>query len=191
MKLFRFAFSSIVVCFFLSSIGSNAQTSVYASVDATRYGFASGNTGTFSYSPGSGTFSYYKIGVGFEGGATYLFPSRSRLKAGIDLRGMDSPGASGGAGGFGSLRIAFLPNRKPLSPYFQIGGGVLSTTVVNTVPGVPRTRISSGALDLDFGLNIRVNSRFSVRAIEIGGYAGSNLALGSYGAGVIYALPHH
>jgi hypothetical protein len=191
MKLSRLVLLAFLALSPLFAATAKAQTSVYASLDATQYGFSSGNTGTFSYSPGSGTYSYYKAGVGFEGSATYLFPSRSRLKAGIDLRGMDSPGTRGGAGGFGALRIAFVPNRNPVSPYFQIGGGVLSTTVVSSSPGFPRVRINGGALDLNFGLNIRVNSNFAVRALEIGGLAGSNVAFSSIGAGVIYMLPHH
>jgi hypothetical protein len=186
MNFFRCALVSLCVIFLFSAISSQAQTSVYVSVDATQYGFASSNSGTGTYSPGSNTFSYNKVGVGFEGGATYLFPSRSRLKAGIDLRGTGSPGSRGGAGGFASLRIAFVPNRNSLSPYFQIGGGVLSTEVNGG-----HTHVNSGAIDFDFGLNVRVNPSFSIRALEIGGNAGSNVTLGSYGVGVIYMLPHH
>jgi hypothetical protein len=186
----RFALVSLSACAFFLSFSAKAQTSIYGGVDATQYAYSSGNSGTGSYDPGTGKYTADKVGVGFDGGATYLFPSRSRLKAGIDGRGTYSPGARGGAAGFGALRIAFVPQRNPWSPYFQIGGGVLSTTVVsNTIPN-PRIRINSGAAVFDFGVDIRVNSRFAVRAIELDGMAGSNVLLSSFGAGVVYTLHH-
>jgi hypothetical protein len=167
--------SSFAILFALLVFQSvHAQMSVYGGIDLTNYGFASGNTGTFSYSPGSGKFSYYSDGVGFDAGATHLFSSRSRLKAGVDLRAMYSPGSRGGAGGFGSLRVAFVPNRNPLSPYFQLGGGILTTTYPSGGSG-QRNRATDGAVDFAFGENVHTRSRLSIRAIELGGYAGSNV----------------
>jgi hypothetical protein len=184
----RCVLSLLAAIFTAFSCSGRAQTSVYAAVDATQYAYSSGNSGTGSYEPGTGKYTADKVGVGFDGGATYLFPSQSRLKAGIDGRGMYSPGVRGGAGGFGAFRVVFLPRRNPWSPYFQIGGGVLSTTVLSGAIGRPRIRVSGGTANFDFGVNVRVNSRIAVRAIEFDGIAGSNVLLSSIGAGVIYTL---
>jgi hypothetical protein len=187
----RLSCASLSLAFFFAfSFSAKGQTSIYGGVDATQYAYSSGNSGTGSYEPGTGKYTADKVGVGFEGGATYLFPSQSRLKAGIDGRGIYSPGTRGGAGGFASFRVAFVPHQNPLSPYFQIGGGVLSTTVLSNTPPFPRVRISGGAVNFDLGLTVRVNPRIAVRAIELDGIAGSNVLLSSFGAGVIYNLSH-
>jgi hypothetical protein len=169
----------------LSSLAASAQTSVYASAELTQYGYSSPVSGNFTYAPGTGHYSNYSDGGGVSGGGVYLFPSSSRLKAGIDLRGMYSPGSRGGAGSFGSLRIAFVPRQNPLLPYFQIGGGFLTTTYASAAssPMSGRGRVTSGAADFDFGLDVRANSRLAIKAI-----AGSNVSHASLGVGVSYRL---
>jgi hypothetical protein len=191
---------SVLLCAFLVAATSrlHAQTIVYANADITQYGFSSSASGNGSYQPGTNNYSYYKVGGGLSGGAIQYFPSSSRLKAGVDLRGVYSPGKRGGAGGFAALRIAFIPHRNVFSPYFEIGGGVLSTTVYNVTSVTSGSsnvsiteqseRIHSGAADFDLGLNIRVAPRFAIRALEISGYAGSNVALSTVGFGVAYQL---
>lgn len=174
----------------MSLLAAAAQTSVYASVELTQYGYSSPVEGNFTYAPGTGHYSNYSDGGGVSGGVVYLFPSASRLKAGIDLRGMYSPGSHGGAGSFGSLRIAFVPRQNPLLPYFQIGGGLLTTTYTSAAsnPLSGRGRVTSGAADFDFGLEVRANSRFTIKAIEMGGFAGSNVSHASLGMGVSCGL---
>jgi hypothetical protein len=175
---------------------AKAQLSLYGSINATKYGYATTAPGTGTYEPGTGTYSFYKDTFGLEGGGTYLFHTASRLKAGVDLRDIYSPGVLGGDAGFASLRIAFVPRTHALSPYFQLGGGFITmqypSSCVSSLSGTfcssGRNRLTSGAADFLFGLNIRTHSPWSIRAIEFGGYAGTNVQLSSVGAGVVYTF---
>jgi hypothetical protein len=171
-------------------IALHAQAAIYASAEITNYGYSSSVDGNFAYAPGTGHFSYYDDGGGISGGFVYLVRSDSRLKVGADVRGMYSPGSRGGAGGFGALRIAFVPREHAAIPYFQIGGGLLTTTYASSQanPSGGRGRVTSGAAELDVGLDVRTGSRFTIKAIELGGYAGSNVGHASIGAGLSYSL---
>jgi hypothetical protein len=181
---------SCVFTAFLFSHAASAQTSVYASAELTNYGYSSQINGNFSYSPGTGHTSFYSDGAGISGGAVYLFSSASRLKAGVDLRGMYSPGSRGGAGSFASLRVQFVPQQSPLRPYFDIGGGFLTTVYADSASSQTggRGRVTGGAADLNFGLEIRATPRISIKAIELGGFAGPDVAHASLGVGVSYRL---
>jgi hypothetical protein len=180
---------ALVFTALLFSHAASAQTSVYASAELTNYGYSSTANGTLNYSPGTGSYSYYADGAGISGGAFYLFPSESRLKAGVDLRGMYSPGSRGGAGSFGSLRVEFVPHENPLRPYFEIGGGFLTTVYASAAsnPFGGRGRITSGAADIDFGLDVRTSSRLAIKA-ELGGFSGTNVGHASLGVGLSYTL---
>jgi hypothetical protein len=177
--------SSILACRY-----AHAQTSLYASADITQYDYSSQVAGNVNDLPGSGSTNK-TTGAGVSGGVVQFFANRSRLKAAIDVRGMYSPGVRGGAGGFGALRIAFVPHRNPCSPYFELGGGVLTTTYPKLQSNytVEQQRLTGGASVFNAGLILRPRSRIAIRAIEIGGFAGSKIGLASVGFGVIYT-PH-
>jgi hypothetical protein len=95
-----------------------------------------------------------------------------------------------------------LPHSNPLSPYFQLGGGYIRVPLPggqyvivdqfgNITQVIHQSAVTGGAVDLAFGLNIRTSEHWSIRAIELGGSAGSHVASASLGAGVIYTLPSH
>jgi hypothetical protein len=65
--------------------------------------------------------------LGFPGGGFYNFPIQSRLTAGIDGRMSYGLGTRGGVSVTGALRVGFVPKVNPLRPYFQLGGGVVSS----------------------------------------------------------------
>jgi len=185
LRLLPFVFVAL-----LFSYVASAQTSVYVGADLTDYGYSSQANNNFNYSPDTGHYSIYSDGGGVSGGAVYLFSSASRLKAGVDLRGMYSPGSRGGAGSFASLRIQFVPHQSSLRPYFDIGGGFLTTVYESAASnsGNGRGRITGGAVDLNFGLEIRTSPRVALKAIEIGGFSGPDVAHASIGVGLSYSL---
>jgi long-subunit fatty acid transport protein len=74
--------SAVLFLLFLAPL-ANAQLAVYGTVMLTNYG----------YSHSSNGFLYYNDTGGLGAGATYLFESQSRLKAGLDFRVAGSPGA--------------------------------------------------------------------------------------------------
>jgi hypothetical protein len=175
---------------------AQAQASVYGGINATQYGFSSSATDEGNYQPGSGYSTFYSTSFGLEAGGTYLFPSSSRLKGGIDLREIYSVGNSGGNAGFAALRIAFVPHHNPVSPYFELGGGYIHVPLPgeyviadgngNIIQVVQQNSVTGGAAEFLLGVEVRAGKNWSVRALELGGYAGSNVALSSIGAGVIY-----
>jgi hypothetical protein len=148
---------------------SQSQVSIYGTVATTNHGYTLNNG---SLSNGGDHF-------GFGAGGTYNFPIQSRLTAGIDVRGGISPGSTGGASGAVSFRVGFVPHRNLLRPYFQIGGGFV-TSKVYSFGGSSQT-VTAGSADLAFGLDVRITPSFDLRLIELEGAAGRS---GSTGAGV-------
>ena len=175
-------FTSLLVLLFLIFPKQNAiaqTTSIYGSVALVNYGV--------------GSFVKSDTG-GLIGGGFYNFPIQSRLTAGIDVRGSFGFGSRGGGLGAGALRIGFVPERVALRPYFQLGGGVVSTTLHNG----QSVRHTGGGVEFAGGLDVRLNESFDLRAVELGAVAGgSNPGVGSafLDAGVVYHLrrrsPNH
>jgi hypothetical protein len=159
----------------------HAQTSVYGTVAATNFCLNSS-----SYT------NCKSATLGFLGGGFYNFPIQSRLTAGIDGRMSYGLGTRGGISVTSALRIGFVPTRNPLRPYFQLGGGVVSSTGSDPHQA---TRKTSGALQFAFGLDIRLTNSIDLRALEIGGVAGAGSssnpsASTSYSnTGVVYHFP--
>jgi len=98
-----------------------------------------------------------------------------------------------------ALRIGFVPERVVLRPYFQLGGGVVTSTFnINEITGPATqglsqhsTRFTSGGVEFAGGLDIRLNRSFDLRAVELGAVAGgSNQDVGSafLDAGIVYHL---
>jgi hypothetical protein len=179
---------------------ARAQTSVYGTISLTNYGFSSTAQDTLNYSPNANNFSFNSDNLGLGAGATYLIPSSHRFKAGLDLRETYSIGHGGGNSGFASLRLAFVPHRNPLSPYFQLGGGYIHSPlpggeyVITVQPGdntqvIHQSGVTGGAIDIALGLNVRASEHWTIRAIELGSTAGPRVASASLGTGVIYTLP--
>jgi hypothetical protein len=88
-----FAFALVIA---LNVTGNaKAQTSIYGGINASNYGFSSNASGNLNYAPTGNSYSFLGDSFGLEGGGTYLFPTQSRLKAGIDLRELYSFGGKG------------------------------------------------------------------------------------------------
>ena len=174
--IFVRCFTSLLVLFFLIFPKQNAiaQTSIYGSVGLVNYGV--------------GSFLKSDTG-GLIGGGFYNFPIKSRLTAGIDVRGSFGFGSGGGGLGAAALRIGFVPERAPLRPYFQLGGGVVTTTFHNG----ESVRHTSGGVEFAGGLDVRLNDSFDLRAVELGAIAGSNQSASSafLDAGIVYHLHRH
>jgi hypothetical protein len=118
---------------------------------------------------------------------------QSRLTAGIDGRVSYGLGTRGGTSATAALRIGFVPKQNPLRPYFQLGGGVVSSAGSDPLQAKRKT---NGALQLAFGLDIRLTNSIDLRALEIGGAAGGGSSSSpdagtSYiDTGVVYHFPH-
>lgn len=171
-----------------TATSAQAQASVYLSPALTAFATGTGSNLTFKNDT-----------AGFIAGGFYNFPIQSRVTVGLDVRTVLGPGTMGGDFTGAALRVAFVPHRVILRPYFQIGGGVVTTTVKNyvVVNGssftiVPSQRFTNGAAELDFGLDIRLTEHFDLRAIDYGAAAGgsstNNAGMGFLGAGVVYHL---
>ena len=169
-----------------------AQLSVYGDAALTAYGFDTSSAASFKSDSG-----------GLMVGGFYNFPIQSRLTAGIDLRTSYSPGSRGGNFTAAALRIGLVPHHVPLRPFFQIGGGVVSTTGDTTtvtlnpklgyIVTTTNQRYTNGAVEISFGLDVRLTDHFDLRALDYGAVAGasnnSTAAAGAYlGAGVVYHL---
>jgi hypothetical protein len=170
-----------MVCLWAGSVCAtvaDAQVSAYGVVGVNAYGFSyQGNAP-----------NYYKSTAGLGGGAFYNFPIQSRMTVGIDGRVFYGPGTFGGVTADAALRIGFVPEVNRLRPYFAIGGGVVSS-VQN--PGYEPVRVTSGALELLGGLDIRATDSIDIRAVEYGGaagYSGTGKAsqVGFLDTGVVY-----
>jgi hypothetical protein len=132
--------------------------------------------------------------LGFLGGGFYNFPIQSRLTAGIDGRVSYGVGTRGGVSATAALRIGFVPHQNPLRPYFELGGGVVSVNGHGYTTLQP-TRKTGGALQLAFGLDIRLTDTIDLRAIELGSAAGGGSSsspgagTGYLDAGMVYHFP--
>jgi hypothetical protein len=159
-----------------------AQTSIYGSVAVTNFC----RSGSFYTNCKSDT-------LGFLGGGFYNFPIQSRLTAGIDGRMSYGLGTRGGVSATAAFRIGFVPHQNPLRPYFELGGGVVSSAGGDPLQAQRKT---NGVLQLALGLDIRLTPSIDLRALELGGAAGagssSSPAAGTayIDAGVVYHFPH-
>lgn len=180
-------FLGCVLCFalfllLLPTQAANGQTSVYATVAGTNFCLNS-NSDTQCKSDT----------LGFIFGGFYNFPIQSRLTAGIDGRFSYGLGARGGTSATAAFRIGFVPHRNPLRPYFQLGGGVVSSAGGDPLQAQRKT---NGALQLAVGLDVRLTDSIDWRALEIGGAAGSGSSSDpsagtSYiDTGIVYHFPH-
>jgi hypothetical protein len=175
---------------FLLTLSARAQVSAYGSAALTNYIFVNNNASTAKSDTG-----------GLIGGAFYNFPIHSRLTAGIDARGSYGFGDRGGTSAAVALRIGFVPDRVALRPYFQLGGGVVSSTFTTqqiTGPALQGlttqpARFTSGGIEFAAGLDIRLSKSFDLRAFEIGAIAPTRstgaAASAWLDAGVVYHFP--
>jgi hypothetical protein len=172
---------ALFVFLLLPTQTAHAQTSVYGTVAGTNFCLNSSSRTTCK-----------RDTLGFLAGGFYNFPIQSRLTAGIDGRISYGLGTRGGVSVTSALRIGFVPHHNPLRPYFQLGGGVVSSAGGDSDQA---TRKTSGALQLALGLDIRLTDSIDLRALEIGGASGagssSNPGAGtSYvNTGVVYHFP--
>lgn len=181
MRSFAFTRCFVLLFFLAATQITTAETSVYGAVAVT------------DFCLDSGSVTHCKSDtLGFLGGGLYNFPIQSRLTAGVDGRLSYGLGTRGGVSATSAFRIGFVPKRNPLRPFFQIGGGVVSSAGGDPLQGKRKT---SGALQLAAGLDIRLTGSTDLRAFEVGGAAGSgsdsNPGAGtSYiDAGVVYHFP--
>jgi hypothetical protein len=160
--------------------GSRAQTAVYGTVAVTDFCLNSSETNCKSDT------------LGFLGGGFYNFPIQSRLTAGIDGRVSYGLGTRGGVSATVALRIGFVPTHNPLRPYFQLGGGVVSSAGGDPDEAKRRT---NGAVQFSFGLDIRLTDSIDLRALELGDAASSgstsnpSAGTGYLDTGVVYHFP--
>jgi hypothetical protein len=163
---------------------AHAQTSIYGAVAVTNFCLNSGS----AYTNCKGDT------LGFLGGGFYNFPIQSRLTAGIDGRVSYGVGSKGGESVTAALRIGFVPHQNPLRPYFELGGGVVSSAGRGPTP-IEAQRKTNGAFQLAFGLDIRLSPSVDLRAIELGGASGSgsstksNAGTAYIDAGIVYHFP--
>lgn len=168
---------------------AQAEVSVYGNAMLTNFGLYNTNASDISFKGDTG-------GVG--GGTFYNFPIQSRLTAGIDARASYSPGTKGGTSAAGGLRISFVPHRVRIRPYFQIGGGIVSTDSYTTLYIIPgnqlvtlKNHVTNGALELLGGLDVRLTDHFDLRAIEYGAAAAgtsssTRTGFGFLSSGLVY-----
>jgi opacity protein-like surface antigen len=177
-RLCLLVFSLGIALLTLVGSAAEAQVSVYGMVGLSRYGF--------SYQGDS--YRFKDDTASFGGGAFYNFPIHSRLTAGIDGRVLYGPASYGGTTADVALRVGFVPTRNRLRPYFEIGGGMVSS-VIN--PGYAPQRITNGAAEFLGGLDIRLTDRVDLRAVEWGAAAGvsnndTTSGVGFLEAGFVY-----
>ena len=182
MRSLRSAIYLFVLFALLTSTQTvHAQGSVYGAVAATN----------FCLNNGSNT-SCKSDTLGFIGGGFYNFPIQSRLTAGIDGRMSYGLGTRGGVSATAAVRIGFVPIRNPLRPYFQLGGGVVSSAGNDPLQ---LKRKTSAVLQLALGLDIRLTNSIDLRALELGAAAGGGSSVNpSAGtayidAGIVYHFP--
>ena len=171
-------FSLGIALLTLFASAAEAQVSAYGMVGLSSYGF--------SYQGSSFNFKDNTASLG--GGAFYNFPIHSRLTAGIDGRVLYGPASYGGTAADVALRIGFVPTRNRLRPYFEIGGGVVSSV---SDPGFAPQRFTNGAAEFLGGLDIRLTDSVDLRAVEYGAAAGASnngttSGVGFLDAGFVY-----
>jgi hypothetical protein len=177
-RLRLLVFSPAIALLTVLASSAQAQVSAYGMVALTSYGFA--------YQNSSYNFPVDTASLG--GGAFYNFPIHSRVTVGVDGRVLYGPGSHGGTTAGAALRVGFVPTRIRLRPYFELGGGVVSAPL-NT--GESTERVTNGAAELLFGLDIRLTDSIDLRAVEYGAAAGpsnsnTTSAVDFLGAGVVY-----
>lgn len=155
------------------SPSAGAQVSVYGT----------GAIATYALKPvNSSSYSFKSDAPGFVIGAFYNFPIASRVTVGLEGRLAESPGAKGGTASAIAFRVGFVPHHVPLRPYFEIGGGVLSTStnaeLVNDQ--VRAGSYTNGAAIIAFGLDVPVAHSIDIRVLDIGSEAGGS-------SGAVYA----
>jgi hypothetical protein len=185
MSIIRSLFASVALLTAVTA--ANAQISVYGTAMLTNFGL---------YNSSSPHISFKGDTVGFGGGAFYNFPIQSRLTAGIDARASYSPGTKGGTSAAASLRIGFVPHEVRLRPYFQIGGGFVSTDgytfgMVGSQLYAYKNRTTNGAVEIVGGLDVRLTDQVDVRAIEYGAAASgtsssTRAGVGFLSSGLVY-----
>jgi hypothetical protein len=176
-RLCLLAFSLGIALLTLFGSAAEAQVSAYCMVGLSRY--------AFTY---QGDTSFKDNTASFGGGAFYNFPIRSRLTVGIDGRVLYGPASYGGTTADVALRVGFVPTRVRLRPYFEIGGGVVSSVLS---PGYAPQRITNGAAEFLGGLDIRLTDPVDLRAVEYGAAAGPSnndrtSGVGFLDAGFVY-----
>jgi hypothetical protein len=158
---------------------ASAQLSVYGAGAVADYGVQPVNSSTFSFKSGA---------PGFVIGGFYNFPIASRVTVGFDLRLADNPGEKGGTASAIAFRIGFVPHQVPLRPYFEIGGGVISTStnteLVNDL--VRAGTYTNGAAVIAFGLDLRVTHSIDIRALDIGSEASGSTGSVYADTGVVF-----
>ncbi len=181
----------------LLSLGASvagAQTSVYANVGLTNYGFTNIN--------GSAVTRVGRDTVGIGGGVFYDFPIQSRVTVGVDGRFGYSPGVSGGLLAGAALRFGFVPHRSLFRPYVQLGGGVVHSSYNQDVYGsyppgggletLTRLNKTGGAGQFLVGLDLRLTNRIDLRAPELGSEAsggnGAHPVAAFLNVGLVYHL---
>jgi hypothetical protein len=139
-----------------------------------------GNVGLTAYETVQNSkISHLSTAGGLTAGGFYNFPIASRLTAGVDVRTVAGFGSNGDDFTGAAFRLGFVPHRFPLRPFFQIGGGVATTVLKNdtiytgtTFQNVANERLTNGAAELAFGLDVRITDRFDWRAFDYGAAAG-------------------
>ena len=152
----------------LSSVALHGQISVYGNVGLTAYETVQNST-----------ISHLSTAGGLMAGGFYNFPIESRLTAGVDVRTVAGFGSNGGDFTGAAFRIGFVPHQVPLRPFLQIGGGVVTTVLKNdtiytgtTFRNVANERLTNGAAELAFGLDVRITDQFDWRAFDYGAAVG-------------------
>jgi hypothetical protein len=181
----------LLPAFFLcSTVVVQGQISVYGNVGLTAYETVQNST-----------TSHLSTAGGLTAGGFYNFPIASRLTAGVDVRTVVGFGSNGGDFTGAALRVGFVPHKVPLRPFFQIGGGVVTTVLKNdtiytgtTFQNVANERLTNGAAELALGLDVRLTNRFDWRAFDYGVAAGGGsgstkgAATAWFQTGVVYHL---
>jgi hypothetical protein len=180
---------------FLRPSTSYAQLSAYGAIAVTEYGF---------FNNGSSAFKSDTEGI--VAGGFYNFTTDSNWKFGLDGRGSVGVGPRGGEFGGAALRFSYVPKVIRLRPYLQLGGGVVSSTAQEGQSTGPvtqglttqPTRFTNGAVELAFGLDIRLTDKVDLRAFDWGGIAGASAnrattttGSGFFDAGIVYHLQSH
>ncbi len=161
---------------------AQGQFSAYATVAATDYGY------TLNSAYSSGDIGFKGLSAGLLAGAFYNFPIQSRVTVGIDVRGDYSPGTKGGEFVSADLRVAFVPHQNRLRPFFGLGGGVITTPHTTNLFN-PSTRNTSGGLQIDLGLDVRLTEHVDYRVFDYGATAGGSAGTGFIATGIVYHFP--